>query len=176
MLHDLFAVPFDEIATDRRPLPGRRPAAGQPGPPAGPGRRPDARRRPGRQRAVVDAFLAAARGGDFDALLALLDPDVVAATPTRPPSRPEPTPRSAAPRAVAGPFSGRARVARPALVDGAVGAVWSVGGKARVVFDFPVQGGRVTGIDLVADPERLGRLAITPGDDAAAPPIGHHGG
>ena len=102
---------------------------------------------------MVDAFLAAARGGDLSTLLRLLDPDVTldvdaaaAATGAE---------RRLGAAAVADQFSGRARVARTALVDGAVGAVWSVGGKARVVFDFLVQGGRVTGITLLADPDTL---------------------
>ena len=105
------------------------------------------------QRAVVDAFLAAARGGDLSTLLRLLDPDVTlevdaaaAATGAE---------RRLGAAAVADQFSGRAKVARTALVDGAVGAVWSVGGKVRVVFDFLVQGGRVTGITLLADPDTL---------------------
>ena len=77
VLHDMFAVPFEEIAPDDRALAGRGPAAGQPGPAAGAGPGAGARPRLGRQREVVDAFFAAARDGDFDALVAVLDPDVV---------------------------------------------------------------------------------------------------
>jgi RNA polymerase sigma factor (sigma-70 family) len=162
VLHDLFAVPFDEIAA----ILGRSPAAARQlasrarrrvqGASAAPGADP------GRQRAVVDAFLAASRDGDFDALVALLDPDVVLrADPAAVRTGAQAEVRGA--RAVAGTFSGRARFARPALVDGAAGAVWAPGGRPRVAFRFTITGGRITGIDLVADPEQLGRLAITPG-------------
>jgi RNA polymerase sigma factor (sigma-70 family) len=168
VLHDLFAVPFDEIAAilgrseaaarqlasrARRRVQGAPPAEGAD---------------PGRQRAVVEAFLAASRDGDFDALVALLDPEAVLradAAAVRMGADAEV--RGAA--AVAGSFSGRARFARPALVDGAVGAVWATGGRPRVVFAFTVDGGRITGIDLVADPERLGRLELTVLDEG---PVG----
>jgi RNA polymerase sigma factor (sigma-70 family) len=162
VLHDLFAVPFDEIAA----VLGRSPAAARQL--ASRARRrvqgapPTSGADPGRQRAVVDAFLAASRDGDFDALLALLDPDVVlradpAAVQTGAAAEVHGAP------AVAGTFSGRARFARPALVDGAAGAVWAPGGRPRVVFAFTIEGGRITRIDLIADPERLTRLRITLG-------------
>ena len=153
VLHDLFAVPFDDIAA----MVGRTPDAARQL--ASRARRrvrgveEDSEGDIAAQRAVVDAFLAAARGGDLSTLLRLLDPDVrldvdaaAAATGAE---------RRLGAAAVADQFSGRARVARTALVDGAVGAVWSVGGKVRVVFDFLVQGGRVTGITLLADPDTL---------------------
>ena len=117
---------------------------------------------------MVEAFLAASRDGDFDALVALLDPEAVLradAAAVRMGADAEV--RGAA--AVAGTFLGRARFARPALVDGAVGAVWATGGRPRVVFAFTVDGGRITGIDLVADPERLGRLELTVLDEG---PVG----
>jgi hypothetical protein len=63
---------------------------------------------------------------------------------------------------VAGTFSGRARAARPALVDGAPGAVWAPGGRPRVVFGFTVADGRIVAIDLLADPEHLDALELTP--------------
>jgi RNA polymerase sigma factor (sigma-70 family) len=159
VLHDMFAVPFDEIA----PIVGRSPTAARQ-------LASRARRRvqgtgpvPGadlaRQREVVDAFLAASRQGHFDALLALLDPDVVlradSAAVHAGASREV---RGAA--AVAGTFSGRARVAQSALVDGAAGAVWAPGGRPRVVFDFTIAGGRIVEIDLLADPERLRQLDV----------------
>jgi hypothetical protein len=104
-----------------------------------------------RQREVVGAFLAASRDGDFEALLALLDPDVVlradAATVQ---TGAESEVRGA--DAVARTFAGRARAARLALVDGAVGLVWSQGGQPRVIFGFTVTGGRITGIELLGDP------------------------
>jgi RNA polymerase sigma factor (sigma-70 family) len=160
VLHDLFAVPFEEIAA----VLGRSEAAARQlasrarrrvqGAPATAGTDP------GRQRAVVDAFLAAARDGDFDALVALLDPDVVLrADPAAVQAGSAAEVRGAP--AVAGTFSGRARFARPALVDGAAGAVWAPGGRPRVVFAFAIAGGRITGIDLVADPERLRELELT---------------
>ncbi len=159
VLHDMFAVPFDEIA----PIVGRSPAAARQ-------LASRARRRVqgaatvsnagrGRQREVVDAFLAASREGDFDALLALLDPDVVLradATVVRSGASAEV--RGAA--AVAGTFSGRARAAQPALVNGAVGLVWAPGGQPRVVFDFTIAGGRIVKIDMLGDPERLNRLDL----------------
>ncbi len=159
VLHDIFAVPFDEIA----PILGRSPAAARQ-------LASRARRRVqgaaevsdvdrSRQRRVVDAFLAASREGDFEALLALLDPDVVlradsAAVAVGAAGEV----RGAA--AVAGTFSGRARAARPALVDGVAGAVWAPGGQPRVVFGFTVTDGRIVEIRMVADPESLGRLDL----------------
>ena len=67
--------------------------------------------------------------------------------------------------AVAGAFSGRARVARPALVNGAAGAVWAQRGRPRVVFDFTISNGKIVGIDLIADPDRLRRLDLVVLDD-----------
>ena len=112
-----------------------------------------------RQREVVDAFLAASRGGDFDALLAVLDPDVVlrsdrAAVAIGSPAE---VPGAAA---VAETFAGRARAARPALVDGAAGLVWAQGGRPRVVFGFTISDGKIVAIDMVADPQRLRRLDL----------------
>jgi RNA polymerase sigma-70 factor (ECF subfamily) len=158
VLHDMFAVPFDEIA----PIVGRSPEATRQL--ASRARRrvqgaatPDAD--VGRQRQVVDAFLAAARGGDFDALLALLDPDVVLRSDAAAVQAGAPGELRGAVE-VAGTFAGRARVAQPALVDGAVGLVWAPGGRPRVVFDLTIRGGRITAIELVADAERLDRLDV----------------
>ncbi|MGZ5354310.1 MAG: sigma-70 family RNA polymerase sigma factor [Actinomycetota bacterium] len=154
VLHDLFAVPFDEIA----PIVGRSPAAARQL--ASRARRrvqgatevPDADRT--KQREIVDAFLAASRGGDFDALLAVLDPDVVLraddAAVLAGASREV---RGAAP--VAQTFSGRARAARPALVDGVPGLVWAQRGTPQVVFGFTIERGAIVAIDLIADPERF---------------------
>lgn len=152
-------MPFDEIA----PIVGRTPGAA---------RQLASRARRGvqgattiaevdltRQRAVVDAFLAASRGGDLDALLALLDPNVVLrADRTAVESGAAGELRGAA--AVAGTFSGRARFAQPALVNGAVGAVWAPGGKPRVVVGFTITAGRIVGIDILADTERLRDLDL----------------
>jgi RNA polymerase sigma factor (sigma-70 family) len=159
VLHDLFAVPFDEIA----PIVGRTPAAARQL--ASRARRrvqgADASADGGRarQREVVDAFLAASRGGDLAALLRLLDPDVVLrADAAAVGSGAEPEVRGA--DAVAATFAGRARAARPALVDGIAGLVWFVGGRPRMIFDFSVVDGRVVAIDLLADPEQIAALPI----------------
>jgi RNA polymerase sigma-70 factor (ECF subfamily) len=159
VLHDMFGVPFDEIA----PILRRTPAAARQL--ASRARRrvqgatvPDADR--SRQRAVVDAFLAAARGGDFDALLAVLDPDVVVrADPAAVLAGASKEVRGAP--AVAETFSGRARAARPALVDGTPGLVWMRHGRAHMVFGFTIANGKVVKIDLIADPERIGELDLT---------------
>ncbi|MEX1278872.1 MAG: sigma-70 family RNA polymerase sigma factor, partial [Chloroflexota bacterium] len=159
VLHDLFAVPFDEIA----PIVGRSPTAARQL--ASRARRsvqggaavPDPDRT--RQREVVSAFLAASRGGDFEALLALLDPDVVLrADPVA--VRMGASSEMRGEVAVAGTFKGRAQVAQLALVNGAVGAVWAVGGRPRVVFGFTITGGKIVEINLVGDPERLRRLDL----------------
>jgi RNA polymerase sigma factor (sigma-70 family) len=159
VLHDLFAVPFDQIAgiLDRSPAAARQLASRARRRVQTAGAVPDADRT--RQRAIVDAFLAAARGGDFDALLALLDPDVVLRA-DRAAVQVGASPELRGAKAVAGAFSGRARAARPALVDGAAGAVWAPGGQPRVVFGFAVADGRIAGIDVLADPERLRRLDL----------------
>jgi RNA polymerase sigma factor (sigma-70 family) len=165
VLHDVFDVPFDEIA----PIVGRSATAARQ-------LASRARRRVRgaatekddadltRQRAVVDAFLAAARGGDFDTLLAMLDPDVVLRADCAAVSAGAAGEvRGAA--AVAQQFSGRARVAQPALVDGAVGAVWAPGGRPRVVFDFTITRGKIVAITILADPERLRQLDLAILDD-----------
>jgi RNA polymerase sigma-70 factor (ECF subfamily) len=159
VLHDMFAVPFDEIG----PIVGRSPAAARQL--ASRARRrvqgaatvPDADLI--RQREVVDAFLAASRGGDFEALLALLDPEVVLRADGAAVQAGASREVRGAP-AVADTFSGRAKVAQPALVNGAAGAVWAPGGRPRVVFGFTITGGKIVEIDLVADPERLRRLDL----------------
>jgi RNA polymerase sigma factor (sigma-70 family) len=164
VLHDVFGVPFEEIA----PVVGRSPNAAKM-------LASRARRRvrggavapdpdPARQREVVDAFLAASREGDFDALLTVLDPDVVLRA-DRAAMRVGATGEVRGARAVADTFSGRARAARPALIDGSAGAVWAPGGRPRVVFDFKVAGGKIVEIDVLADPARLHRLDVTLLDD-----------
>jgi RNA polymerase sigma factor (sigma-70 family) len=169
VLHDMFAVPFDEIA----PIVGRSPAAARQ-------LASRARRRvqgaggvPGadhsRHREIVAAFLAASRSGQFDALVALLDPDVelrgdpavVAAGASA---------KVVGAPAVAATFSGCARGAQPALVDGTAGAVWAQGGQPRVVFDFTIRHGKIVGIEMIADPVRLGELDLVFVDERAARP------
>src|SRR5437660_11233397 len=159
VLHDMFAMPFDEIA----PIVGRSPAAARQlasrarrrvqGAPT------DSSADRDRHREVVDAFLAASRGGDFGALLALLDPEVVLrADPTA--VVVGATKLVTGAQAVAETFAGRARVARLALIDGAPGAVWAQGGKPRVVFAFTIKGEKIVAIDLIADPDHIGRLDL----------------
>ena len=162
VLHDMFAVPFEEIA----PIVGRSaPATRQL---ASRARRrvqdadatPDAD--PPRQRAVVDAFLAASRAGDFEALLALLDPDVVLRADStvvrRPRSGLQPEVRGA--QAVASAFGGRAHGTQIAIIDGFVGAVWALGGRPRAVFDFRIANGKIVSIETVGDPERLAQMEL----------------
>lgn len=164
VLHDMFALPFDEIA----PIVGRSPTAARQL--ASRARRrvqgtaaiPDADRT--RQRQVVDAFLAASRDGNFDALLALLDPDVVLRADGEAVRAGASAEVRGAP-AVARTFSGRARAAQLALVNGAAGAVWAPGGRPRVVFTFTIARGKIAGIDLLADPARLGQLDLVVLDD-----------
>jgi RNA polymerase sigma-70 factor (ECF subfamily) len=108
---------------------------------------------------VVDAFLAAARGGDLEALLAVLDPDVVLRA-DRAAVQAGATSEVRGAAAVASTFSGRARAAQPALVDGAAGAVWAPGGRPRVVFGFTIAGDKIVEIELLADPESLGQLDL----------------
>jgi RNA polymerase sigma factor (sigma-70 family) len=164
VLHDMFAVPFDEIAA----ILGRSPDAAKMLASRARRRVQGAAAVPdtdlSRQRAVVDAFLAAARGGDFEALLAVLDPDVVVRA-DRAAVRAGASREVRGAAAVAGTFSGRARFTRPALVNGAAGAVWAPGGRPRVVFGFTITGGKVVGIELLADPERLRELDLVVLDD-----------
>ena len=159
VLHDMFAVPFDEIA----PIVGRSPDAARQL--ASRGRRrvrgtpsmPDTDLE--RQREVVRAFLAAARGGDFEGLVALLDPDVVLRVDRGGRTLTEVVgARSVAGRALG--FARLARFARPALVNGAAGFVVAVRGRPLAVSGFTVVGGRIARIDLLADRARLRRMDL----------------
>jgi RNA polymerase sigma-70 factor (ECF subfamily) len=162
VLHDMFAVPFDEIA----PIVGRSPAAARQL--ASRARRrikgaaPAADADRTRQREVVDAFLAASRGGDFSALLAVLDPNVVlradAAAVPRGTSRLVRGAAAVAKGALA--FSGRARFAQPTLVNGAVGVVVAPRGRLFVVVGLTVRRGKIVEIDIIADPDRLRHLDL----------------
>jgi RNA polymerase sigma-70 factor (ECF subfamily) len=159
VLHDLFGVPFDEIAVilGRSSDASRQLASRARRRVRGASPTEDADRE--RQREVVDAFLAASRKGDFEALLAVLDPDVVVradATAVNMGSAPEV--RGAT--AVLNTFLGRAVGARPAIIDGMAGAAWAPGGRLRVALSFTVANGRVTVIDLLGDPERLDQLDV----------------
>ncbi len=167
VLHDLFGVSFEEIAgiVGRSPVAARQLAS-------------RARRRVQgaadddhvadltRHQAIVEAFFRASRGGDLQGLLAVLDPDVVVYSDKA-------LVRMAAARgvvrgirevrgakAVAGKFAGLAQAAQLALIDGVPGAVWAPKGRPRVVFGFTIEDGRITGIELAAEPERISRLNI----------------
>jgi RNA polymerase sigma-70 factor (ECF subfamily) len=169
VLHDMFGLSFEEIApiVDRTPAAARKLASRARGRVQGRAKTPDASLT--RRREIVDAFLAASREGDFGALLALLDPAVVlradAAAVTVSAARqaqgaPRLAPELHGPHAVAETFSGRARTAQPALIDGAPGAVWAPGGEVRAVFMFAVERGSVTGIEVVAETARIAALDI----------------
>jgi RNA polymerase sigma-70 factor (ECF subfamily) len=161
VLHDMFAVPFDEIA----PIVGRSPAATRQL--ASRARRrvrgagPAAGADPARQRAVVGAFLTASRGGDFAALLALLDPDAVLRADRAAVALGATGFVQGAP-AIAHTFSGRAHGAGLALIDGVAGALWAPGGEARIAFAFTVGVGAITAISLIAEPAHLARLRLEP--------------
>jgi RNA polymerase sigma-70 factor, ECF subfamily len=164
VLHDMFDLSFEEIA----PIVGRSSTAARQ-------LASRARRRvqgadkdidadvAGQQK-VVDAFLAASRNGDFEGLLAVLDPDVVvraddaamrlgAARETR------------GAQAVAKTFMGRAQSARSALIDGVVGAVVAPRGQLLLVLDFTIVNGKIVGIDTVADPERIRAIDLSALDE-----------
>ena len=155
VLHDLFAVPFDDIATilERSPAAARQLAS-------------RARRRvqgadrdaPTADRQIVDAFLAAARGGDFAALLALLDPDVVLRTDEGDGA----LQIVEGARAVAtnASYFGPRREAHPAIVDGAAGFVATDAGVPVAVLAFTIHDGRITAIDALGGPARLARLNL----------------
>ena len=156
VLHDMFAVPFEEIA----PIVGRNPTATRQLASRA-RRRVQGRDEDGdpdvvRQARLVEAFLAAARGGDFAGLLALLDPDVVLRADAAAVELGAP-PEARGADAVGG-FARRARGAKAAVLDGTPVAVWLPGGEPRVVLLFRVAADRITEIDVIADPARLSRL------------------
>ncbi len=167
VLHDMFAVPFDDIApiVDRSPQATRQLASRARRRVKGQAPIPDPDL--DRQREVVDAFLAAARDGDFDAVLELLDPDVVlradsGALPS-PPSRVVRGARAVAQLALG--FAELAPFARPALVNGAAGIVTAPGGKPFSVAGVTIKDDKIVEIDILADPERLARLDLVVLDD-----------
>ena len=161
VLHDMFGVPFDEIATivDRSPTATRQLASRARRRVRGAAPDHDADR--SRRQEVVAAFLAASRGGHFDALLTLLDPDVVVRSDDAAVAFGS-AEELRGQDAVARMFAGRARTAELVLVDGVPGAMWAPGGRPRVVFAFTTVGGAVTAIDIIADEQHLSRLALTP--------------
>ena len=169
VLHDMFELPFDEIAPilGRSPVAARQLASRARRRVRGAAASPEADR--GRQGEIVRAFLAAAREGDFAGLLAVLDPGVVlradaaavlASAAHEAAGAPKLASEMRGAAAVAEAFAGRARGAQLALVDGVVGAVWAPGGRPRAVFRFRVAGGKIVTIDLVVNPERVRRFEV----------------
>jgi RNA polymerase sigma-70 factor, ECF subfamily len=166
VLHDMFGVSFDEIA----PMVGRSPTAARQ-------LASRARRRVQgaavpdtdltRQREVVDAFFAASRDGDFEALVAVLDPDVVIRSDGGP-LRPEVSVVVRGAEAVAARALTYARLApfvRPAIVNGVAGVVVAPRGRPFSVMAFTVRNGKIVEIDSLADPERLSQLDLAILDD-----------
>jgi RNA polymerase sigma-70 factor (ECF subfamily) len=159
VLHDVFAVPFDEISAivDRSPdavrqlasrarrrLQGSAPVAGV-----------DLVR----HREIVDAFLRAARGGDFEALMQLLDPDVVL-QPDAAAERMGSLLLTRGAAQVATALSGGAQAARLAIVDGVAGLVWAPRGETRGVIEFTITNGRIVAINVTGDTDRIRGLDI----------------
>ena len=162
VLHDMFAVPFEEIAAvlDRTPEATKKLASRARGKVRGaPAAAPHEL---ARRRRVVEAFLAGARAGDLDAVLAVLDPDVVRRVdPVAVPPGGVAVLRGA--RAVAEGtvlLAARSRFAEAALVDGMVGAVVAPGGKLLLVITFEVRADRIVGYEVVADPARLAEMDL----------------
>ncbi|WP_407167091.1 sigma-70 family RNA polymerase sigma factor [Bradyrhizobium sp. ORS 111] len=154
VLHDMFAVPFEEIA----PIVGRTPAAARQL--ASRGRRrvqgtpPAADADLSRQRGIVEAFLAASRNGDFEGLLAVLDPDVVVRA-DQAAQRLGSLPEIRGAAAVAEAFKGRAKAGRPALVDSEIGIAVILGGQLRLVLRVTIAGDRIAAIEAVAEPGQI---------------------
>ena len=176
VLHDLFAFSFEDIgaivgrsAVATRQLASRARRRVQ-----GAGER-DQDQEQGRenelpsQREVAHAFMAASRNGNLEAVLAVLDPDVVlrvdpagvkAAARNEAKGAPRLVPELRGAADVARVFLGSAQVARPALVDGAPGAAWAPGGRAHAVWAFKVEQGRITEVQFIADPKTIARLDV----------------
>jgi hypothetical protein len=162
VLHDVFAMPFDDIAQimDRSPDSARQLASRA-------RRRVQAAPQPDRdvalQRRVIDAFLAAARAGDFAALVEVLDPDVVFRMDLGP-GRPLARPPLAGAGAVAGHVLSTApqfvNLAQPVLVNGQAGALFGTHDDPVAVIGFTIAGGRIAELNLVADPAKLRHLTI----------------
>jgi len=166
VLHDVFDLPFDEIApiVDRTPDAARQLAS-----------RARRRVRGGErtanadfqsQRVVVDAFLAALRAGDFEGLLAVLDPDVLVRMDAAPGAPPREF-RGAAnwARGATAAFSPYARFVQPALVNGTVGLVFAPGGKLSRALNFTVANGKITQVEIITDRDRLQQLELSVLDD-----------
>jgi RNA polymerase sigma-70 factor (ECF subfamily) len=162
VLHDMFAVPFDEIGPmlERSPAAVRQLASRARRRVKGASPLPEADL--ARRHRVVDAFLAATRGGNFDALVALLHPDVVLRADKAVIPTPEPVVVRGAHTVAKGAMAatGRAAFTGVALIDGTVGLAMAPRGRLSVVLAFTIADGLVTEIDVIAEPERLGGLEI----------------
>ena len=173
VLHDLFGLPFDQIApiVDRTPAAARQLASRARRRVQGASTETDQQR----QREVVEAFLKASREGEFDRLLTILDPDVVlradrmavesaTAAVARGGEAAQGAPLLAdllrGKQAVATAFAGRAKAAQPALIDGAWGAVWAPEGVVRSAFVMRVRDGRVAALEVVVDPEHIAVMDV----------------
>jgi RNA polymerase sigma-70 factor (ECF subfamily) len=161
VLHDMFGMPFEEIAPIvGRSLEATRQLASR------------ARRRVRggadaaatdlvRQREVVDAFLAALRGGDFEGLLAVLDPDLVVRADGVRPGAPTEIRGAAVWAKGAVSYGQLAQLVLPALVDGAIGLVMAPGGRLTRALTFKIAAGKITEIEVIGDPARLGELDVS---------------
>jgi RNA polymerase sigma-70 factor (ECF subfamily) len=161
VLHDMFGMPFEEIAPIvGRSLEATRQLASR------------ARRRVRggadaaatdlvRQREVVDAFLAALRGGDFEGLLAVLDPDLVVRADGVRPGAPTEIRGAAVWAKGAVSYGQLAQLVRPALVDGAIGLVMTPGGRLTRALTFKFADGKITEIEVIGDPARLEELDVS---------------
>lgn len=161
VLHDVFTVPFEQIApiVDRSPEATRKLAS-------------RARRRIEQteptpdgditsQREVVDAFFAAGHAGDFDRLVAVLDPDVVLRGDFGPPAEVFHAEGASAVANLARAYAGPDREVRAATINGSAGAVIFVAGRATAIMGFVVRAGRITAIDVLADPRRITRIDLS---------------
>jgi RNA polymerase sigma factor (sigma-70 family) len=161
VLHDVFTVPFDQIApiVDRTPEATRKLASrarrriqqADPVPDAG----------IAAQREAVDAFFAAGRHGDFDALVSVLDPDVVLRGDFGPDATMFRIAGAASVAGLARQYAAPQREVRAATINGAAGAVIFVAGRPTAVMGFVVRAGRIAAIDVLADPARIGRLDLS---------------
>jgi len=160
VLHDMFAMPFDEIAevvgrsteaTRQLASRARRRIQGSPA--------PRADRSP--QREIVDAYLAAAREGDFDALMSLLDPNIVLHADHRALGRGGPAEIRGAAAIAERAIKGGARAAQPVLIDGEVGIVVAPRGKLLMVLKITAADGKIVEMEAIADPGRLRQLDLS---------------
>jgi RNA polymerase sigma-70 factor (ECF subfamily) len=159
VLHDMFDLPFEQIA----PIVGRTPAAARQLASRArrrvKGAQPDEDTDLARRREIVEAFLAASRNGDLAALLRVLDPDVVF-SPDAVAQRMGNVGELRGAEAVAGMFKGRAQAAKTALIDGAVGVAVAFHGQLRIAMRLTFAGDRIAGLEALADPDALARLNV----------------